>query len=153
MGISVFPASGGSPIKSIQRGQAVSAGNVTITAIDTSKSFVISFSQGSAGTVATNSTVAGYSGSFPQTNIGVPSASFDRNSPGVYYWSSTGATPSGLNGQNVVGVIPGRTISNNSAGISGGTMDATTKQMCAYILNSTTITVTGACRWEVVEYN
>jgi hypothetical protein len=37
--------------------------------------------------------------------------------------------------------------------LTGGTMDATTKQMGAYLTNSTTLTVTGACQWEVVEFN
>jgi hypothetical protein len=31
-------------------------------------------------------------------------------------------------------------------------MDATTKQMGAYLSNSTTLVATGACRWEVVEF-
>jgi hypothetical protein len=36
--------------------------------------------------------------------------------------------------------------------MSGGTMDATTKQMGVYLSNSTTLVATGACRWEVVEF-
>jgi hypothetical protein len=55
MASTVFPApsGGASPIKSIQRGYASAAGNVTITAISTSKSSVRSFGTSSSGNVST----------------------------------------------------------------------------------------------------
>lgn len=47
---SVFPAaSAGGGIKSVQRGVASASGNVTITSVDTTKSYVNSFSNGSSG--------------------------------------------------------------------------------------------------------
>ena len=49
MASTIFPQTI-SPIKSIQRGSAASAGNITISSVDTNKSFVRSFSTGSAGT-------------------------------------------------------------------------------------------------------
>ena len=127
MASTVFPAAGGGGIKLVQRGQATSSGNTTITAIDTTKAFIRSFSEGASGTVATNSvmkSIANNAGNMPTggTDLG----------------NATGASQ-GSQGQ---WSIP----------FSGGTMDATTKQMGAYIVNSTTITATGACRWEVVEF-
>ena len=58
MSIKVYPAVA-SGIKSVQRGAASSAGNITISSVNTNKSFVTSFSTGSAGTVATNSSESG----------------------------------------------------------------------------------------------
>jgi len=47
---SVFPAaSAGGGIKSVQRGVATVSGNVTITSVDTAKSYANSFSNGASG--------------------------------------------------------------------------------------------------------
>ena len=62
MGIATFP-SVSSPIKSIQRGEAVAAGKISITTVDTTKTVVNSFSTGSAGTVAATGTVNAANGS------------------------------------------------------------------------------------------
>lgn len=137
MGISTFPTSGGG-IKLVQRGQAVSAGNITITAVDTTKTFVRSFSEGSSGTVATDSTVSSHNSTTAAMTIG-----------GL---QGEGTAQRGTSGTHALGTIPSSTTTNNSAPISGGTMNATTKQMGVYLVNSTTLTATGACRWEVVEF-
>ena len=113
-------------IKSIQRGSTVSAGSVTISSVNTSKSFVTSFSTGSAGTVATNSSESG-----TLTPIGGSCASQGNqsNSPGS--WPAYSGT---------------RTL-------SGGTTALTSAEYGVTIANSTTLTATGACRWQVIEYN
>jgi hypothetical protein len=127
MGIASIPvASAGGGIKLVQRGQAVSAGNITITAVDTTKTFVRSFSEGAAGTVASNSSSTGTLSPTGNVNTG--------SNFGGGHSSTTAPTYSGT-----------RTL-------SGGTMDATTKQMGVHLANSTTLTATGACRWEVVEF-
>jgi hypothetical protein len=125
MSYSTFPASS-SIIKSIQRGSSASAGNVTISSINVSKSFINSFSNGSAGSIATNSSTNGtYT---PQGgNFGQYSQSFN---PGSGNWP------------NLVG----------TRSFSGGSTSLTSSSYGAYITDSTTITLTGACRWEVVEY-
>lgn len=142
MGLSVFPAAAGGGIKLVQRGQAVSSGNITITAVDTTKTFVRSFSEGAAGTVATNSQEASRSitgtlspsgGDVSGTGRTRVTYAEDINAGGSY------ATYSGT-----------RTLA--SVTFSGGTMDATTKQMGVYLSDSTTLVATGACRWEVVEF-
>lgn len=128
MAIQVLPAAAGGGIKLVQRGNAASAGSITITAVDTTKAFVTFVSQGSSGTVATDST------STPTFNpSGGSVATFGNNNLGT----SGTTSPWALSG----------TIS-----MSGGTMNATTKQMGVYLSNSTTLVATGACRWEVVEF-
>jgi hypothetical protein len=126
MAYNTFPATS-SIIKSVQRGSTASAGNVTISSIDTSKSFINSFSTGSSGQIGTSSSTSGTltpSGG----NVSVSSPSFN---------------PSGGSFPNYIGT---RTY-------SGGTTSLTSSSFGAYIANSTTITTTGSCRWEVVEYS
>ena len=139
MGSTVFPApSAGGGIKLVQRGTAASAGNITITGVDTTKAFVTFVSQGAAGTVATNSTVSSTTGSAslsPSGGIGAQQQAGNASR----YGSPNNPSYSG-------------SISVNSASLSGGTMDATTKQMGVYLSDSTTLVATGACRWEVVEF-
>jgi hypothetical protein len=132
MGQSVFPAASGGGIKLVQRGQAVSAGNITITAVDTTKAFVTFVSEGAAGTVATNSVSTGTL-SPSGGEIGKPCNDPDA---GCYTYKAFGSFTS---------YVGTRTL-------SGGTMNATTKQMGVYLSNSTTLAATGACRWEVVEF-
>jgi hypothetical protein len=125
MAYSTFPATS-SIIKSVQRGSTASAGNVTISTINISKSFVNSFSVASAGSIGTNSSTSGTltpSGG----NVSVSSPSFN---------------PAGGSFPNYVG----------TRSYSGGSTSLTSASFGAYIANSTTITTTGACRWEVVEY-
>ena len=186
MGIAVFPAASSGGIKSVQRGQAVSSGSITITAVDITKSFVRSYSEGSAGTVATNSTVAAYNAtlpaftgtvathnsSFPSTSISVPVADIASNN------NNTSGTvlpaPAGNAGGNPLGRIAahtstlsaatisnaaasistsGGTITGATAAISGGTTSLTSAEYGVYLSNSTTLVASGACRWEVVEFN
>ena len=139
MGVANVPAAAGGGIKLVQRGQAVSAGNITITAVDTTKTFVRSFSEGAAGTVATNSINPSTTSSGSLTASGG-----NTTGPGSYAhpnYQGSGSFPS---------YTGTRTITSGT--MSGGTMDATTKQMGVYLSNSTTLVATGACRWEVVEF-
>ena len=108
MGSAVFPApSAGGGIKLVQRGNAASAGNITITGVDTTKAFISSFSTASTGDVGTTKSEA--SGGSGGSSIAWASS--------INFGSSWSASAMG-----------------------------------AYIVNSTTITATGACRWEVVEF-
>ena len=147
MGVSVFPAASSGGIKSVQRGQAVSAGNITITAVDTTKTFVRSFSEGAAGTVATNSTIAAH-------NVTLSAFGISRvsNNSSAATMGTTNTVGDYAN-TAWVGYIPAQTLTAAAAAASGGTMDATTKAMGVYLSNSTTLVATGACRYEVVEFN
>lgn len=126
MALSIFPGTQ-SLIKSVQRGYAASAGNVTVSSVNVSKSFVKSFSAGSAGS-------AGFSG----TTSGTYSPS-----GGSVAVSSPSFNPAGGSFPNYTGT---RTF-------SGGTTTLITAGYGAYLINSTTITVDGSCYWELVEYN
>lgn len=123
MGQSIYPPSGGSIIKSIQRGTAASAGTVTISAVDVNKSVVTSFSNGSSG-------VVGLSG----------------NTTISYGGTGAGGTNTGW------GSNSGGTISANIS-ISGGTNTLVAAVSGAYLSSSTQITVDGPCIWQVVEYS
>ena len=126
MGQSTFPSSSSSIIKSIQRGSTASAGTVAISTINVSKSFIHSFSNGSTGTIGTNSSTSGtYTPS--GGNIGQYSQSFNPGS---------GSYP------NLVG----------TRSFSGGTTSLRSASYGAYISGPSSVTTTGACRWEVVEY-
>lgn len=127
MGVNIFP-SNLSPIKSIQRGLAASGGAITIASIDTTKSFVRSYSTGSAGSVGVSGTESG-----------------TLSPSGSYNFGGTG----GGNASNGGGSFP-NFIGTRST--SAGATSIIVAEYGAYITNSTTITATGACRWEVVEY-
>jgi hypothetical protein len=129
MGIATVPATGGSGIRSIQRGTATVAGNITITAVDIAKTVVNSFSTSSAGTVAARATFGGTS-------------TFVNN-----VTQGTASVPTALTGD----VQLTRTI-NHSSTMSGGTTDITVAEYGVYLSNSTTLVATGPCRYEVIEY-
>jgi hypothetical protein len=159
MGVNQYPVASTALIKSIQRGVAASAGNITITAVDTTKTTVRSFSTGAAGTVQATGTLGGtstfvnnvVSGSaniptneaYVATSVNIGAyAPPSRYSPGGYY--------------TYVGTVNGvtantRTI-NHAGTLSGGTTDLTAAKFGVYLSNSTTLVATGACRYEVVEF-
>jgi hypothetical protein len=142
MGISVFPAAGGSPIKSIQRGYAASALTVAISAVNMAKTMVRSFADAASGTVAATGTIAAY-------NISNPLVDMKAN-------SSPGSGYSLLPSSNYTQVrmqLQSSTSSAAATTISGGTTNLAAKTFGAQLATSTTLTTTGACYWEVVEYN
>ena len=114
-----------SAIKSIQRGTTASSRAITISSVNTLKSFVTSFSTGSAGTVATNSSESGT------------------------LTPSGGSVATAANGAMGGGSFP-NFIGTRS--LSGGSTSLTSAEYGVSLTNSTTLTATGACRWQVVEY-
>jgi hypothetical protein len=114
-----------SVIKSVQRGVAAGAGSVTINAVNMAKSLVISVSKGSAGTVAaTGSLSLTPSGGGPSSN-GSSGANFTAGTPNFPTYSGS---------------------------LTGGTTSLTTSQYSAKLTAATTLTVDGACEWQVLEY-
>jgi hypothetical protein len=124
MGILVVPAATGGGIKSVQRGLAASAGNVTITAVDIAKSFVQVFGTSSTGTVATDSTVGAAGSNASSGTAG------SNNSPGPSGGSSSIA----------------------ARNFSAGTNNLVSAVAQGHLSNSTTLVVSHPCRWEVVEF-
>ena len=142
MGISVLnpaPVSGGG-IKSVQRGSAGGAGNVTITAVDIAKSFVTVFGTTSSGTVAASGSVNASNGNIAAANMYLTQIGSGGNAGAS--WTDT------KNGQ-----VAATTFSGNSTNLTGGSNNLVAAIVQGYLSNSTTLVVSGACRWEVVEFN
>ena len=127
MGVAVFPAPTGGGIKSVQRGLAGASGTVTITAVDITKSFVTVFGTTSTGSAAVSATVGSQNGGMNKAPSG---------------GGSSGATNPGT-----------ATFSLNGAALSAGTTNLVSAVIQGYLSNSTSLVVSGACRWEVVEFN
>ncbi len=123
MGITVFPASSGGGIKSIQRGTAASAGNITITSVNPAKTFVRSFSNGSGGTARVNNTMT------------INPSGGGGGGAGGYSYVTGSSWPSAYTGT-----------------LGGGTTSITAETYGVYLSDATTLVATGACIWEVVEF-
>jgi hypothetical protein len=173
MGIATFPPSASglaSVVKSVQRGTASGAGNITITSVDVNKTQVFSFSTGSAGTVAATGTVNAANGtaSAQSTSSSAVNQSITlrgsgnantTTSPGSNFSSNPryGAPVFAGNSVSGSGAIGGmnvnaQNIGLNATNISGGTTSLTAAVYGVFLANSTTLTATGPCRYEVVEY-
>ena len=177
MVLTTFPASS-SPIKNVQRGVAVASGNITITSVNTGKTTVKSFSTGSAGTVAPSGNIAAYNGASSgrsyNTSYGyatgnsssagtastVPTSAYNYAIAYAPRYGTTygiGITNSALGGSYLSLANNGfysnlENLTFNSTNLSGGTTNLVSAQYGAYLTDSTTITVTGPCRYEVIEY-
>jgi hypothetical protein len=129
---SSFPAAAvsSSPIKSIQRGYAASSGAITITSVDTGKSFVKSFSDGASGSVGITGTATGGLGPSGGAIVGSQNqAAYGASGGGGGFPSYSGT----------------RTL-------SAGATNVTTRLFGVVLTNSTTLTADGPCYWEVIEY-
>jgi hypothetical protein len=128
MAISTWPESPGSSatVKNVQRGEALASGNITITAVDVTKTRVSSFSTAATGTVS----IAGAS----VAAADITSSGYTAN------YGTSGGTSTSLS-QSLA-----------AAALSGGTTDLSTAHYGVYLSDSTTLVATGPCRWEVVEY-
>jgi hypothetical protein len=136
MGINQFPqASAGisSVVRSIQRGEAVSSGSITISSVDTTKTQVTSFSTGAAGSAAVNGSM--------RIKLASGSAYPSDSAEGHYQQGGFGRY-----------TFAHFSIFGASNVISGGTSTLTAASHGAYLSNATTLVVTGPCRYEIVEY-
>ena len=127
MGIASVPAAAGGGIKSVQRGSAAGAGTVTITAVNISKSFVTVFGTASSGAVAISGST---------TSVNANTNNQNRIASGYAIVGDSGGW--GMN-------IPVLTL-------SGGTNNLVTAVVQGYLNSSTELVVSGACRYEVVEF-
>ena len=167
MGVSVFPTpSGGlsSLVKSVQRGLASSAGTVTITAVDVSKSHVRSFGTGAAGTAAISGNINaangsesaqstnGFSSNTSSLSVTAYNSPTSQNAGASGFGSGTWPVSLGGSSTNAYNMNAGN-IGLNAVSLAGGSTNIIAQVYGASLTNSTTLTVTGACRWEVVEYN
>jgi len=163
MGINQYPVASTALIKSIQRGVAASAGNITISAVNTAKTTVRSFSTGAAGTVAATGTMGGTStfvnnvvngpGTVPTNLASVPYAQTGQGQgydPGDRYWG--GGYYNFTFTYYVEGVTANTRTISHAGTLSGGTTNLTAAKFGVYLSNSTTLVATGPCRYEVIEF-
>jgi len=143
MGITSTAVSGGG-IKTVQRGSAAGAGTVTITAVDITKSFVTVFGTASSGTVAASGAVASKTG-----NVASGSGSLTLRPYGGFVNHGSGGPA-----QNV-GTLStsSQALNFNAANLSGGSNNLVAAVVQGYLSDSTSLVVSGACRFEVVEFN
>jgi hypothetical protein len=157
MGIATFPAAGGGGIKSVQRGLAGSGGTVTISSVDTSKAFVTVYGTASSGTVAASASINASSwtdwiagnpdlGNIVNALIFPNSASKLIRSQGSSVNQPFGNNTGGAAGANYA-------ITANSTNLTGGSNNLVAAIVQGYLNSSTELIVSGACRWEVVEFN
>ena len=164
MGSTVYPQSSSSGgIKSVQRGLASSSGNITITSVNISKSFVTIYGTTSSGTVAASGSVSTSGNlSSSMTDRGMILRDTNVNSASIYYPSgATREAPS--SGATTDFAAPARLAyyqtlnstgtSNQSGNLSGGSNNLVAAVVQGYLQDSTTLVVSGACRWEVVAFN
>jgi len=157
MGIATFPAAGGGGIKSVQRGLAGSGGTVTISSVDTSKAFVTVYGTASSGTVAASGSINASSwtdwipGNPDLGNI-VNALNFPTNASRLI--RSQGTAVNQPFGNNTAGAAGANySITANSTNLSGGSTNLVAAIVQGYLNSSTELIVSGACRWEVVEFN
>jgi len=142
MAVFTYPAVS-SPVKSVQRGSAAGAGSVTITAVDIAKSFCNIFGTTSSGTVAASGAVSGITGNIASALVDSP----------AHYTSTYRVENNGGFGNGRVGRVPATSFTGNASNITGGSTNLVAAVVQGFLANSTTLTVSGACRWEVVEFN
>mgnify|MGYP003333609819 CR=1 FL=1 len=155
MGIGQYPpaaAAASSPIKSVQRGSAAGSGNVTISSVDITKAFVNIFGTASSGTAAASLNMSTNSGTFNLYGIGGMNVTMNNNT--FYIPSASSATTASQIGSN-----PGNaswtytaTVNSGSTTVGSGSTNLVAGVVSGYLSNSTTLVVTGACRYEIVEY-
>jgi hypothetical protein len=182
MGINVLPVASGGGIKQVQRGSAVGAGTVTISAVDINKSFVNIFGTASSGTVAAtgalsaangtasafNGTTGAPTGSASAFAISVPAANINHvgvnggtTSRGSFdtgdfigkvaaHTANAAAQNISLNAVNIG--LNAQNIALNAQNISGGSNNLVAAVVQGYLSGSTSLVVSGPCRWEVVEF-
>lgn len=138
MAINTFPAVA-SPVKSVQRGSAAGAGTVTITAVDIAKSFVNIFGTASSGTVAAS---ASFAGGLNATSFSASGSNQGRANGHYGDHNGTLSLSANVNAANFTG-----------ASLTGGTNNLVAAVVQGYLSNSTSLVVSGACRYEVVEFN
>ena len=174
MGIATFPASSGgltSAIRTIQRGVAATSGNITITSVDTTKTICNSFSTSSAGTVSATGTISAASGTASATSTSGAAISATNRTTwaatsrgsfpiialgsfnGRYGSPEANTTTQAIAATNLAAQnIGAQNINVNATNLSGGTTSLTTAVYGIHLVNATTITATGPCRYEVIEY-
>jgi hypothetical protein len=148
MAVFTYPAVA-SPVKSVQRGSAGGAGTVTITAIDISKSMVNVFGTTSSGTVSASFNMSMNAGSIRLVGMSSQPNNWGQN--GRPSTSTGGGYGSNL--PNGDWWYEDKAVNSGTASVGAGSTNLVAGVVQGYLSNSTSLVVSGACRWEVVEFN
>ena len=161
MGIAQYPAaSSGGGLKSVQRGSAAGSGNVTITAVDTSKAFVTIFGTASSGTVSSSATLSGTANL--NARIIAPRQSIPNTGQYTALYNTTqweaqvanNSASGNVTNSSIISLgFPGSSTDLSNISLTGGSNNLVAAVVQGYLSNSTTLVVSGACRWQVVEFN
>lgn len=153
MALATYP-SVSSPVKSVQRGSAAGAGTVTITAIDISKAMVNIFGTTSSGTVSASFGLSSAgTGNFTM-DVTAMSTSWnfgESQLPPGYTGYGSRPNPVGTNSQHHAYITRGVNAANYNVNAGSNNLVAAVVQ--GYLSNSTSLVVSGACRYEIVEFN
>jgi hypothetical protein len=141
-----------SGIKRVQRGVTAAAGTVTIARVNMNRTFVISASKGSAGTVAARGTVAAHAitGTITGTFTGAGTL-LTESLRGVGTSDGSSAVASTTRTLTMSGT---RTITGGNAAqaaISGGATDLTVREYSARLISPTQLECDGPVEWQVIE--
>ena len=150
MGASVVGGStSGGGIKSVQRGSAVGSGNVSITSVDISKSFVTVYGTASSGTVTASGGLNAGTSSWNASTTNF------RGTPNTQYSVAYYFTNAGFINNAPYQLLVGQTINanNNATNFNAGSNNLVSAVVQGYLSDATTLVVSGACRWEVVEFS
>lgn len=156
MSSSTYPPASSGGIKSVQRGLAASAGTVTITSVDITKSFVTIFGTTSSGTCAVAANLNAATGTL-SAPTGTMAAFTIYNGTGTGIGGNLQNT-AGQN-QSIGGALAtnwngnAQNISLNATNLVSTNSNLVAAIIQGYLSNSTSLVVSGACRWEVVEFN
>jgi hypothetical protein len=150
MGIATFPAPAGGGIKSVQRGSAGASGNVTITSVDIAKSFVTVFGSASSGTVSASFGMSQAAGNTVMQGATVQVAGGNLFMPP----SATAATATDTGVTTAAGRSWTKTeaVNNGAITVNAGSNNLVSAVVTGFLAGATTLTVSGACRYEVVEF-
>jgi hypothetical protein len=113
----------------VQQGVTVAAATITISAVNLTNAVVISYSKGSAGSVAVSGSVS------LSSQFGV------NNGQGVRAVASTGSRATTT-----------ASMPNYNGTVSGGTTNIMTSLYSAQLTNATTLVCDGPVQWQVISY-
>jgi hypothetical protein len=149
MGIQTIPAPSAGGIKSVQRGSAAGAGTVTITAVDTAKAFVNIFGTASSGTVSASFNMNMNAGSVEFIGAAMTTGGNSRYIP-----ANTTVLNSAFSANNEAGGAWTKNVTVNAgtASVGAGSNNLVAAVVQGYLSDATSLVVSGACRWEVVEF-
>lgn len=152
MGVANVPAAAGGGIKTVQRGSAGASGNVTITAVDIAKSFVTVFGSASSGVVSSSFGLSVAAGTVAITGVGKDQSNINslRRPPSS---TATGTAGSGTPAdENNAGWSQSVASNIGAVTVNAGSNNLVSAVVTGFLASSTILTVSGACRFEVVEF-